>query len=343
MSGKGKQHQVGGLRNRPSPGTVLALVCLCLPLLAQEPPMPPGAPPTSNASGTVPPLPQPPLRCPLDFFRDLLSMTPAARERALTNRTPEARKLILAKARDYEALSPDQRALRLKVTELRGWLWPLMQTAATNRGERLSLIPVEERLWIEERLRQWDQLAPDRQRDLLEHEPTLRRLTEVLATPPAQQNRLMTNLPAAGRDEWEKGMARWQQLPIDRRAEVAADFSRFFDLNPREQRRTLGRVPESERRQIEKTIRTFEALPQAERTRCLRSLQKFTQFTPEQRERFLSSAERWGSMTPSERQVWRDLVHKLAFRPPPLPEDATPPLPSAGLPRRPAVATANGE
>ena len=72
----------------------------------------------------------PRMQSPVDFFRQLLAMTPAERVASLTNRPPEARARILAKVREYQALGPDERELRLRATELRWYLTPLLRTAA---------------------------------------------------------------------------------------------------------------------------------------------------------------------------------------------------------------------
>ena len=57
-------------------------------------------------------------------------MTPDERENFLTNRPPEIRKRILAKVGEYEALDPDERELRLRATELRWYLMPLLRECA---------------------------------------------------------------------------------------------------------------------------------------------------------------------------------------------------------------------
>ena len=68
-------------------------------------------------------------------------MTPAERENYLTNRPPEIRARILAKVREYEALDPNERELRLRATELRWYLLPLLHESPTNRAARLAAIP----------------------------------------------------------------------------------------------------------------------------------------------------------------------------------------------------------
>src|ERR1019366_7847670 len=105
--------------------------------LASDIPMPPESPPPLPPDPPVPPDPPPPLppaQSPISFFRDLLAMNGAERKQALTNRSPEGQKLILDKVREYESLPPDERELRLRVTELRWYLVPLMTAPATNRA-----------------------------------------------------------------------------------------------------------------------------------------------------------------------------------------------------------------
>ena len=71
--------------------------------------------------------PRPRLKSPVDLFRELLAMTPAGRENFLTNRPPGIRNRILAKVREYGALDPNERELRLRATELRWYLLPLLR------------------------------------------------------------------------------------------------------------------------------------------------------------------------------------------------------------------------
>ena len=54
-------------------------------------------------------------------------MTPDERDDFLTNRPPKIRAGILAKIAEYEALDPNERELRLRATELRWHLMPLLR------------------------------------------------------------------------------------------------------------------------------------------------------------------------------------------------------------------------
>ena len=65
-----------------------------------------------------------------EFFRELLAMTPKEQEKYLTNRPPEIRGRILAKIHEYQALDSNEREMRLRATELRWYLLPLLRECA---------------------------------------------------------------------------------------------------------------------------------------------------------------------------------------------------------------------
>src|SRR5690348_4047371 len=103
----------------------------------------PGVPPPvklfSASTNDLSVLPRP--RSPVDLFRQLLAMTPEEREDYLTNRPSQTRERILAKIAEYEALDPDERELRLRATELRWYLLPLLQVPPDKRTARLAQVP----------------------------------------------------------------------------------------------------------------------------------------------------------------------------------------------------------
>jgi len=53
-------------------------------------------------------------KSPVTLFRELLAMDLGERQKASAERSPEKRRLILAKVREYESLPPDVRVLRLR-------------------------------------------------------------------------------------------------------------------------------------------------------------------------------------------------------------------------------------
>jgi len=100
----------------------------------------------SDERPKIPPLPTA-AKSPVAVFRELLAMSLAERKAFLTNRPPEAQKRILAKVREYETMRPDDRELRLRVTELRWYLLPLMTQGPTNRTAQIAAVPENSSNW----------------------------------------------------------------------------------------------------------------------------------------------------------------------------------------------------
>lgn len=297
------------------------LLALCL--WAQSPTE--STPPAPAASAVMPQLP--PVRSPVDFFRELLSKEPADQLASLANRPPESRTLILAKIKEYQSLTPEQRELRLRVTELHWFLVPLMSTPATNRTAQLALIPPDVRKLVEDRLQQWDALSPQSQAELMQNEATLRALSDMGAQPPSNQQEMVKTLSPAQKAELEAGIRRWQALPDGQRAVIIERFTRFFDLSTPEKEKALLTLSDAERQQLDRTLDTFEKLSPLQRAKCVRAFDKFANLSAEERQRFLKDAERWRRMSPSQRQLWRDLVYGLSHEPPMPPGADQPPKP----------------
>jgi hypothetical protein len=290
---------------------------LCLSLWGQQPAAPTAginsAPSAAKPFSLQPPAP----KSPVDLFRSLLVMTPVERREFIAKRPPEFQKIISAKIQEYEGLKAEQRDLRLRVTELRWYLLPLLRSFSTNRSEKLTAIPDDYlRSLVEARLQEWDKLSPDVQKELLDNESTVRFYFELAARPPAQREQTVTNMTPAVHDQLQSGIRRWQALNDDQRQEIVRHFYEFFDLTAAERDKTLKALSEIERSQIDQTLHTFDGLTPSLRAQCLRSFQKFAGLTPEERLQFLKNAERWERMTPSERQSWRNLVSAFSRQPP---------------------------
>jgi hypothetical protein len=291
-----------------------------IPASAKLPPVP---------ANIMPPLPQ----SPVNFFRQLLAMTPKERENYLTNRPPEIRERILAKVREYLALEPDERELRLNATELRWYLLPLLREPPANRDARLAQVPDNLRDLVMSRLEQWDALpAPSRQ-EFLDNERTLHYFSQVDPTNVPLE-------PGAPRGPSDVEQARWQALSEDERGKITAQFDQFFELTPDEKQKILNTLSDAERIQMEKTLQSFDKLPPAQRAQCIRAFTKFAGMSPAERAEFLENAERWSQMPPKERQAWRDLVAQVPLWPP-LPNALImPPMPPKIQPQpHPVVAT----
>jgi hypothetical protein len=290
---------------------------------------------TPEPAATKPSSPPPPpaIKSPVVFFRELLAMNVTERKQALAERTPEARKQIMAKLREYEALRPDVRELRLKATELRWYLLPLLTTAPTNRTAQLEAIPPDDRKLVEERLRYWDALPRQNQASLLTNVMTLRRLTEL-------EEGNNSNLSPDRVRHLEDGIREWQALTEQERQSIKARFDQVFNLTPAEKAKVLRTLSAPERDQIQRTLRRFAQLPPALRAQCLDNFEKFANLSLEERQQFLKNADRWNQMSPDDRQAWRDLVQKLQPQPP-MPPGAMPPLPPQRPPTKPVLTGTN--
>ena len=303
----------------------LAAVCA----RAQTPTTTPSLPPKTEAN-SPPPLPV--AKSPVEFFRELLAMNTAERKQALTNRSLEARRQILAKVREYEALRPDLRELRLKATELRWYLAPLLTTAPTNRAAQLAAIPANDRKLVEDRLRYWDSLPSQNQAALLTNVMTLRRLTDL-------EEGTSSALSPERLKLLNDGIAQWQALSEEDRQIIKARFDRVFTLTTDEKAKVLRTLSGPERDQIQKTLRRFGQLPAAQRAQCLENFEKFANLSLEERQQFLKNADRWNQMAPDDRQAWRDLVQRLQPQPPPPPGSLPPPPPDRPTSRKVVLGT----
>lgn len=291
--------------------TLLALSCGLAIASAQAPPVP------AAASATASPLVSPnAVRTPVDFFRELLTASPAAREPMLASRPASERTLLLAKVREYEALSPAERELRLTATQMRWHLKNLLPADARQRATYLAALPPSERAVLEPRLKNLEQLPPRLQTEARSSQTVIHYYSRPAApplppgvVPIAHQPAQPTMPPSAVRNP--------RRTTVDQ-------FRRFFELNDRDRARALERLPEAERQSLEQLMQELDHLPGSLRARCMDALQKFATLSPRDQAQFLQSARRWQGLTPGERETWRDFVIEL----PPLPPGfGEPPLP----------------
>jgi hypothetical protein len=244
-------------------------------------------------------------KSPVDLFRRLLVLTPAERENFLTNRPPDIRNRILAKVLEYEDLDPNERELRLRATELRWYLLPLLHDESpTNRAAQLAQVPDDLRGLVNARLDIWIILPPPLQEEFLENERALRYFThlDLPNNPMLSPGRERQHSPP------DRDLARWNTLSEDQRRKITAQIDQFFELTPEEKQNTLNTLSDVEREQMKKTLQTFDNLPAQQRAVCIRAFTKFAGMNAVEKQEFLKNAERWSQMSPQERQTWRDLV-----------------------------------
>jgi Protein of unknown function (DUF3106) len=245
-------------------------------------------------------------KSPVELFRQLLAMTPDERDVFLTNRPPQIRSRILAKVAEYEALDPNERELRLRATELRWYLMPLLRESPANRDAQLAFVPADMRDLVQNRLDEWMILPPTLQQEFLDNERILRYFAHVdLSNGPAEDA-----APSAAE------RAHWNELPEPERRQVMDGFNQFFALTPDEKQAALNTLSEAERRQMGKTLQAFEKMPPSQRDECVNAFARFASMSAPEKTEFLKNAERWSAMTPAERQAWRDLVVNVPQWPP---------------------------
>lgn len=253
---------------------------------------------------------------PVQIFREFLVMTDAERAEQLSLRPEGLREPVEAKIKEYLAMPPEERELRLQATELRHYLLLLMPMPVTNRPALLAQIAEPMRTAVASRLETWNLFLPPMQEEMLQNEQMVRFFTQLGVADPARRRAMLAALPADQRAKTAADIARWQALPAETRNRVFAQFNQFFNLTPAEQHKTLASLSETERVAMSRTLEAFDGLTAEQRATCIRSFEKFANMSLAERQEFLKKAETWQRMSPTERERWRMLVEKVPELPP---------------------------
>ncbi len=263
-------------------------------------------------------------KSPVELFRRLLAMTGEQREQALADRPAENRQGILRKIQEYEKMTAEDRELKLRVTELRWYLPPLMRLPKADRVATLAAISEPVRKLIEERLLQWDLLPPPLQTGVLDHQSTLGYFAGQNYGP-ATNSFLVREppLPPGAREE----LVRLRQLSRPQHDQVVASFQRFYDLSAEEKQAMLETLSAEQRAQLDKAFQLLGRMPKDQRDMFVAAAGKLSSMSDAEQQEFLHNAERWSAMSPDERQVWRQIANRLPPLPPLPPGLRQPPLP----------------
>lgn len=269
-----------------------------------------------HAQTARPPLPppvNPPLpKSPVDQFRELLAATPEQRDEYLARKKPAAAELIRTHLKEFDVLSPNERELRLRVLQLHQHLVPLMQLPPAERGALMAVVPKEDRVLLEDRLKAWDALPESARQVLLADKRSLNQFIQLQKASVTSSAPFPGALAEADRKAFEAQFQQWLALPEDIRAKTTREFEQFFELSPTERDKTLRRLSDVERRQMSETLRMFASLPVEQRERCLGAFRRFSGMNAQERAEFLSNAARWRELDPDERAAWRRLVQVLS-------------------------------
>lgn len=301
----------------------LAVALYSLPLLSQ---------PAANGPALA-------AKSPVAMFRELLAMSPEQRKEAIALRPPDIQKRILEKLDEYQNLPAEVRELRLRETELRWYLRPLMDEPRTNRAPLLAQIPAAERKQVEDRLDQWDLLPPELQDQFKNNDMIASYFSQIRAASPKERAAILGEIPPEQRAELEKGLDQWKKMSEDQRQKALVGFNQFFELTPEQKQQALDTLPDEERQAMEQTLAAYSKLTGAQRAQCIQSFEKFASMSVVERQQFLKNAERWREMTPEERQKWRELVSVAPLMPQPVP--SSPPNPGRSEVQTPAAFATN--
>ena len=258
-------------------------------------------------------------RNPVAVFRTLLAMRTDARATELAAKPARLRDVLSTRLREYDTFTPAEREARLRATELRYHLNPLLTTTPDARATRLAAVPASFRSLVEERLAAWDKLPAEIQREVLANERLLQAMTRpavVGALPPLPPG-LMPKVP--------DNVTQWQGLDARQREQLLDNFTHYFRLDDRAKTRVVAALPEPKRAETTRALDQFEQLTAAERAASLAALKKLGQMTPAEQSQFYANAEVWQKMPEAERAVWRKVV--VEFPPLPPGAGAQPPLP----------------
>ncbi|MGH9593657.1 MAG: DUF3106 domain-containing protein, partial [Bryobacteraceae bacterium] len=201
---------------------------------------------------------------PVVYFRGLLGMTPGERDRALVGKTPQYRKAVLEKVREYSGLPADVREARLRQTELRWDLIRLMKLPSDARQARLAEFSPADRAFLQNRLQDWDKVQPRNQATLVTNASFLDLYFRLQAASASQQQEILSNLPPARLQSWNAELTNWENLPEARRTELSDQFQQFFGLTGDEQKKTLDTFSDADRTAMERTLEKFVQLTPAQ-------------------------------------------------------------------------------
>ena len=248
-------------------------------------------------------------RNPVAVFRTLLAMRTDARSTELAAKPTRLREVLTTRLREYDTLAPAEREARLRATELRYYLNPLLTTIPATRATQLAAVPEGLRPLVTERLAAWDKLPAEIQREVLTNERLLQAMTRPAvagAFPPLPPG-LVPNVP--------DNVSHWQGLAPVQREQLLDNFTHYFRLDERAKTRVVAALAEPKRAEATRTLGELEQLTVAERSACLAALKQLGQMTPAEQAQFYANAEQWKRMPESERAAWRKVVVEF----PPLP------------------------
>ena len=254
-----------------------------------------------------------PQHSPVDMFRLLMATNASAREEYLATKSPDARRIIEAKLREYGGLMSEEREARLRALQVRWQTLRLMKLEPAERTKQLSTLTEMDRAAVRKRLGAFEILPPPLQKEVLSNAAVMRTLAQGYRTVET------TSIRPDISEEERKAATRKEQL--------LEHFRDFFDLPSTQQSKALSRLSQQDRAQMEKTLSNFSSLSGQDREEAIEGFKKFAELSASDRVAFLTTAARWRTMSEKDRELWRRIVARLQAPPPRLP------MPTADAPK----------
>jgi hypothetical protein len=236
------------------------------------------------AQDNIPMPPKPVLTSPVELFRRLIATNAAGREAFLAGRSPEARRVIEAKLREYESLEQGEREAKLRSLQLRWYTQRFLRMKPEERATQMAQISPQDQAVIGERINRFKIL------------------------PPQIQKEVMTNQMAMNFIFQD---SRQQDGADARHAQRMERLVEFIESSPSEREKFLAKLTPTEHEQMQKTLSTFTSLSKEERVEAMAGFKKFAALSENERAAFLSTAERWRQMSDKDRAFWRSIVSAL--------------------------------
>lgn len=264
-----------------------------VPLIAQKPSLPGALPFPTNS--------------PVRFFRILLRADLAEQERLLASRSPESRAIIRERLQQYRDLTELERETKLRALEFHHIMKLLLSAPESVREAWLTQVPVEYQKLCTARLRLWNVLPPELQRDARERDATFRWLTRYENASDQQRLELLKEVPDSERRAREAALDQWRGMTAAEREKAWRNTRQMFEMSARDQQRVMAAVTESNRTQTARLVGELRQLTPGEREQRLSGWQRFTQLSPQDQAKLLQAWERWKKMSETERELWRRL------------------------------------
>jgi hypothetical protein len=276
----------------------------------------------------------------LDLFQRLLAMEEEERRRALSSKSETVGKYLQSELRKYEEMPKEERETSLQGLHVWYYVRELVKYPPEARTNALPLIPEVEREPVKARLRRWDKLPQDLQKEIMDNERTIRYVVQFEGLSRQEQKEIEVTLPPSLRRTWDEKLEEWHAIPTERRQRIYAHFQKFFELSPKERARVLETLSQQDRDQAEKSLQVvqeLEKLSPEDRAACIESFKNFAETPPKSDQLYLrlKTMQRWKEMSTRERDVWKRLM-VLPGLAPPIPGVVAKPPPGETKPDAPA-------